>query len=213
MQKITLFIVSIFCLCILASYQPSSRQDWISLFDGQSLNGWTVGDNATSFSVKEGAIVVNGEVAHLYYTGSVNNHMFKNFEFKVDIMTLPGSNSGVYIQTEYKKGGWPEKGYEVQVNNSHTDWRRTGSLWAIQDLKEVFVKDREWFTMRIVVMDKNIKVYINEQLVNDYTEPANVQRNENMRGRLLDRGTFALQGHDPNSTVHYKNIMVKPLAD
>ncbi|TMI85786.1 MAG: DUF1080 domain-containing protein, partial [Bacteroidetes bacterium] len=32
-------------------------------------------------------------------------------------------------------------------------------------------------------------------------------------GRVLSRGTFALQGHDPNSKVYFKNIMVRPLPD
>jgi hypothetical protein len=46
----------------------------------------------------------------------------------VDVMTLPRSNGGVYIQTEYQDHGWPGKGFEVQVNNTFKgDPRRTGS--------------------------------------------------------------------------------------
>jgi len=177
------------------------------------MDGWKVGNNASSFSMENGAIAVNGDVAHLYYDGAVQQHNFKNFELKIDVMTTPGSNSGIYFHTQYQESGWPKKGYEVQVNNSHTDWRRTGSLWAIQDIKETYVKDNEWFTMHIKVKGKRVTVSINDKRVVDYTEPENVQREENMKGRVLSSGTFALQGHDPKSKVYYKNIWVKALAD
>ena len=110
---------------------PAQDAGWVSLFDGKSLDGWKVGENAASFSVADGAIVVNGPRAHLYYVGPVGNHDFKNFEFKADVMTTPGSNSGIYFHTAYQEGGWPSKGYEVQVNNSHTDPKRTAGLYAI----------------------------------------------------------------------------------
>ena len=97
------------------------------------------------------------------------------------------------------------------MNNSHTDWRRTGSLWAIQDIKETYVKDNEWFTLHIKVKGKRITVKINGKQVADYTEPENVQRDEGLKGRILSSGTFALQGHDPKSKVYYKNIKVKSL--
>lgn len=184
---------------------------WIPLFDGKTLNGWKVGDNASTFSVQDGQIVVHGQTAHLFYDGDVQNHNFKDFEFKALVMTFPGANSGIYIHTQFQQGGWPAKGYEVQVNNSHTDWRRTGSLYAIEDVKEVYVKDNEWFTEYVKVKGKHITIKINDKTVVDYTEPDNVKRPDDMKGRVLSSGTFALQGHDPKSEVHYKDIMVKPL--
>ncbi|MBI5370747.1 MAG: DUF1080 domain-containing protein [Sphingobacteriales bacterium] len=196
----------------LGSFQPG-KDEWVILSDGRSLDGWKVGANAASFSIESNAIKVNGNVAHLYYTGETALHNFKNFEFKAEVMTLPGSNSGIYFHTQYQEAGWPKKGYEVQVNNSHTDWRRTGSLWAIQDVKETVVKDKEWFTLHIVVKGKRITVAINDKQVVDYTEPDLVQREEGMKERVLSSGTFALQGHDPGSTVFYKNIRVKVLPD
>jgi len=99
------------------------------------------------------------------------------------------------------------------VNNSHTDWRRTGSLYAVQDVKEVYVKDNEWFTEHIIVQGKRVIIKINEKTVVDYTEPDNVERPKEMAGRIISSGTFALQGHDPKSKVYFKNIVVKPLAD
>lgn len=204
---ISVIIISLLSFC---SVTPD-KNDWMSLFDGTSLDGWKVGTNANTFSVENGTIVVNGNVAHLFYDGPVQQHSFKNFEFKADVLTMPGSNSGIYFHTQYQESGWPQKGYEAQVNNSHTDWRRTGSLYAIEDVKEIYVKDGEWFTEHIIVNGKNITIKINDKTVIEYIEPENVQRPEAMKGRSLSTGTFALQGHDPKSKVLYKNIMVKVL--
>ena len=208
------FIVIITSLLVITAFTHDNKKPkWQSLFDGKTLNNWKVGDNAGTFTIEDGKIAVNGPVAHLFYDGNIGNHNFKNFEFKTDVMTLPGSNSGIYIHTEYQEGGWPKKGYEVQVNNSHTDWRRTGSLYGIEDVKEVYVKDNEWYTEYIKVQGKKITIKINDKTVVDYTEPDNVQREEGNAQRKLSSGTFALQGHDPKSKVYYKNIMVKVLPD
>ncbi len=202
-------------LCLFfcsASYHPS-MDEWVSLFDGKTLDGWKVGDNAATFTVKDGAIIANGPVAHLFYNGDVQQHNFKNFEFKADVMTMPGSNSGIYFHTEYQEKSWPKKGYEVQVNNSHSDWRRTGSLYGIEDIKEFVVKDKEWFTEYIKVEGKNVIIKLNDSTVVDYTEPDDVKREAGNEGRVISSGTFALQGHDPNSKVFFKNIMVMVLPD
>jgi hypothetical protein len=83
----------------------------------------------------------------------------------------------------------------------------------VQDVKEVYAKDYEWFTEDILVKGKHVVVKLNDKVVVDYTEPENVQRPPDMAGRLISSGTFALQGHDPNSKVYFKNIVVKVLPD
>ena len=209
-------LIAVAVIATLFSFSSVTEQNnagWISLFDGKTFTGWKVGANKESFSIENGAIAVNGDVAHLFYDGPVQEHSFKNFELKADVMTRPGSNSGIYFHTQYQESSWPQTGYEVQVNNSHTDWRRSGSLWAIQDIKEVYAKDDEWFTIHIKVKNKRVTVKINGKQVVDYTEPDNVQRDKGFEGRILSSGTFALQGHDPKSKVYYKNIKVKVLGD
>lgn len=214
MKKINYFIALIILATISFGFvQNYKKPKWVSLFDGKTLEGWKVGENASSFKVEDGAIVVNGPRAHLFYDGPVGNHNFKNFEFKAQVMTTPGSNSGMYIHTQYQEGGWPSKGYEIQVNNSHTDWRRTASLYAIQDVKDVFVEDNVWYTEEIIVQGKHIITKINGKTIVDYTELDNVERSKDMADRKLSSGTFALQGHDPKSKVYYKDIMVKQLPD
>jgi hypothetical protein len=209
-RYMTVCIVGIIALLSCkAIKQGRAAGGWLPLFDGRSLNGWSVGENASTFSVQDGAIVAHGNTAHLFYTGNIKDHDFTNFEFKADVMTEPGSNSGIYFHTQYQVSGWPDKGYEVQVNNSHSDWRRTGSLYAVQDVKEVYVKDNEWFTESFSVQGKRVIIKINDKVVVDYTEPDDIKRPRDMVGRFLSHGTFALQGHDPNSKVHFKNIMVR----
>ena len=189
-----------------------AQDGWISLFDGKTLDGWKVGENAATFSVQDGAIVVFGPRAHLYYMGPVQDHVFTDFEWKADVMTFPGSNSGMYFHTEYQDGGWPEKGYEVQVNNSHTDPIRTGSLYNIVNyMYTPPARDNEWFTQLVIVKGKTVTIKVNGTTTVTYTEPAGVERPANMAQRLLSKGTFALQGHDPKSRVHFKNIQVRPL--
>ncbi len=206
----TLSVAALFTIAG-ASLPAQQGGGWVSLFDGKTLDGWKVGENAASFKVEDGAIVINGPRAHLYYDGPVANHDFKNFEFKADIMTTPGSNSGIYFHTAYQEGGWPSKGYEVQVNNSHTDPKRTAGLYAVKDNMEAPAKDGEWFTMQIVVQGKHVTTSVNGKTIVDYTEPDNAERPADMKARLISSGTFALQGHDPKSKVFMKNIMVKAL--
>jgi hypothetical protein len=181
----------------------AQSKDWIPLFDGKSLAGWKASENPATFRVENGEIIVNGPRAHLFYDGPVMNHEFKDFEFKADVMTRPGANSGIYLRTAYQPDDWPSKGYEVQVNNSHTDWRRTGSLYAVQDVREG-EKDNEWFTIHAIVRGRHIVVTVNGRQTVDYTEP------DGSPTRLTG-STIALQGHDPGSEVHYKNVLIRPL--
>jgi hypothetical protein len=189
----------------------SNKKGWISLFDGKTLNGWKASEQPGTFSVVDGAIKVEGPRSHLFYEGSVMNHDFTNFEFKALVMTKPGANSGVYFHTAYQDKGFPDKGFEVQVNNSHTDWKRTAGLYDIKDTKEVYVKDNVWFTLYIKVEGKHVITKINNTVVTDWTQPDGFVPPEGHSGRIIDHGTFALQGHNPESVIFFKDIMVKPL--
>jgi hypothetical protein len=195
-----------------AIQEESSGGTWIRLFNGQTFNGWKASENPSTFKIQAGMIVVSGPRAHLFYEGPVENADFKNFEFKADIMTKPGANSGIFFHTEYQETDWPQKGYEVQVNNSHSDWKRTGGLYDVVDVRESPVKDDEWFTEHIIVRGKHIVIKVNGETTVDFTEPDDF-KHATFPNRKISSGTFAIQGHDPNSTVYYKNIQVKPLPE
>ena len=192
----------------MTSAADEKEEGFTVIFDGKSLDGWKVGQNADTFKLINGEIVAHGPTAHLFYVGDPKP--FKNFELRVDVMTEPNSNGGIYFHTKYQEKSWPKYGFEAQVNNSHSDWKRTGSLYDVVNVKETYVKDNEWYTETIIVKDKNVKIKINDKTVVDYTEPADQKAGEQFT-RKLDEGTFALQGHDPKSVVHYKNIRVKRL--
>jgi hypothetical protein len=121
-------------------------------------------------------------------------------------MTKPGANAGLYFHTRFQEQGWPSIGYEVQVNQTHGDPKKSSGLYGVKDVFEAPAKDNEWYTQEIIVQGKRIVTKVNGKTLVDYTEPDDVQG-----GRKLSSGTFAIQAHDPNSVVLFKNIMVKPL--
>ena len=196
---------------ILPALAADSKDGWVSLFDGKSLDGWKANEKPETFSVKDGEIVVRGDRAHLFYVGPVANHDFKNFELKADIMAKKSANSGVYFHTAFQPEGWPAKGYEVQVNNTHGDVKKGAGLYGIKDNLVAPAKDDEWYTMTIKVEGKHVITMVNDKVITDYTEEENPKREGQFTGRLISSGTFAIQGHDPGSEVHFKNIMVKVL--
>jgi hypothetical protein len=190
-----------------------------ALFNGQDLTGWKIAGPLESFRVEDGAIVANGAAAHAFYDGPVGGHAFRNFELKVDVMTRPGSNGGVYVLTQFEanpanvraSGRFPSQGFEIQVNNSQRDRVRSGSLYHVQDvLDDSPAKDDEWFTEHIVVKGDTITVSVNGKQVVQWTQPADWNGGREGPGRrIAGPGTIALQAHDPNSTVYYKNIRIK----
>jgi hypothetical protein len=213
-QLAALMLGVLMAVCATAADKPQAVDGFVSLFDGKTLDGWKVGTNADTFKVQDGMIVVNGPgPGHLFYVGPVANHDFKNFHLKCEVMTFPQANSGIYFHTEYQDTGWPNKGFEAQVDNSHKDPKRTGGLYNVQDNFEVPAKDNEWFTYEIIVTGKHVMVKINGKTTCDWTQPDDWKGPNRMPGRVLGHGTFALQGHDPGSKVYFKNIMVKPLPD
>ena len=125
-------------------------------------------------------------------------------------MTKPGSNAGIYFCTEYQEKGWPKEGYEAQVNCSHGDPKKTGSLYAVVNVDKANHKDGEWFTEEIIVKGKQIKIIVNGKPVVDYTEPKDKKPGKQF-GRVIRKGTFAFQAHDPKSEVHFRKVQVKKL--
>ena len=177
------------------------------IFDGSWTN-WRVNENPKAWSIVNGAFRANGNRSHCFYIGPLAP--FKDFELKAEVLTEPGSNGGIYIHTKFQDSDWPWGGYETQVNQTHADWRKSGSVYSVQDVKDVPVKDNQWYTHHVIVKGNNIKVYLDGKLVNDFTEEPGRQAGKDFE-RKLNSGTFALQAHDPKSVVLYKNIRVKKL--
>ena len=181
-------------------------EGWKTIFDGTSMKGWKASENTGTWKLEDGALVTDGERSHLFYVGE--DEPFKNFELKVDVMTKPGSNGGIYFHTKYQDTGWPDTGLETQVNNTfEKDPQKTGTLYNIVKVLEPPAEDNKWWTQHIIVRDNHVQVKVDGKTVVDYTQPEMVPEGQ----RELGSGTFALQAHDPNSTVLYRNIRVKRL--
>jgi hypothetical protein len=214
--------------------------EWTSLFDGKTLAGWKATEHPESFKVEDGLLVAGGERGHLFYVGDgaagAAMEPLVNFEFKAEVMTTPKSNSGIHIHTQLQDAGWLKYGYECQVNNTANDPIKTGSLYSVVDVFQVATKegepflpgvrvdkervmltvakapanDNEWFTYEIRVNGKRITTRVNGVTMVDYTEPDNKKAGEAFT-RVLDKGTIAIQAHDPQSKVFYRNIQLKRL--
>lgn len=223
-----------FCLALMLSLswaQADQEEGFEPLFNGKSLKGWTATtDKPESFFVEDEVLMVKGGRAHLFYTGKIGKANFKNFELKLKAQTTPNSNSGVYFHTEYQEDGWPSVGFEAQVNSTHSDPKKTGSLYGIADVfvpgagfeafgvriqknGEIFMHrekapstDGEWFDYHITVQDERIIIRVNGEVTVDWTQPEGWEK-----PRRIGHGTVALQAHDPNSTTMYKDIRIKIL--
>jgi hypothetical protein len=195
--------------------QRPDKDGWYNLFNGKDLTGWKKADeNPDTIKVVDGQIVIKGPRCHLFYDGPIEKANFKNFQWKCELMTKPKANSGMYFHTKYQATDWPKKGIEVQVNNTHGDPRKTGSLYRAKDIMNNSpAKDNEWFTQEVIVNGRHVTVKVNGKVVNEYEEPKNVQREAGWEDAIISSGTFALQGHDPESEIHYRKVMVKPLKD
>jgi len=211
-------VLLLVCACALTAGCQTTRwaynkvAGWTPLFDGKSLEGWKASENKDTFTVRDGMIIAHGPRSHLFYVGPVNDANFTNFEFKADVMTEINSNSGLYFHTEYQEKDWPAKGFEVQVNNTHTDLKKTGGLYNVKDSNhQSRAFDYEWFTEHIIVQGKDVTIKVNGHTVVKWTQPEDWKGPQGNPGRKLSSGTFALQGHDPDSVVYFKNIVVKPL--
>lgn len=184
---------------------------FIELFNGKDLTGWKANENPDSFKVVDGELIAHGPRAHLFFVGEVPGANIKDFEAKIQILTKPKANAGFYFHTAFQPEGWPDKGYEAQINATHTDPKKTGSLYAVVNVMDTAPhKDDEWFEYHIIVKGKQITIKVNGETTVDYTEPEGGPEGAGP-GRKLSSGTFAIQCHDPGSEVHFKSIKVKPL--
>lgn len=200
-------------LLALVVQTPTVEPGFTSLFNGKDFTGWKI-SNQASWSIENGAMKANGTPGHVYYDGEVGNHSFRNFELKVDVMTKPNSNGGIYVLTEYQEKGWPSKGFEIQVNNTYVKDRvKTGSLYHVEDvLDNAPAKDDEWFTEHIIVKGNTITVRVNDKQTVSWTQPADWKGGREGPGRsITGPGTIAFQAHDANSTVFYRNVRIKLL--
>ena len=193
-------------LALLAAAPDHHEKDgddgFVAIFDGKTLDGWRAAENPDSFKVEDGAIVAAGPRAHLFHEQELTD-----FVFECEVKTEPNSNAGIFLCTEYQESGWPAQGYEVQVNISHGDPRKSGSLYRTVDILEPPAKDGEWYVQRIEKRGKDVTVSVDGKVLYRFTEPDGVTG-----PKRLQPGVLALQAHDPGSTVYFRNLKLKDLS-
>ncbi|MEM1304378.1 MAG: DUF1080 domain-containing protein [Planctomycetota bacterium] len=207
--------------CLLVASAAFADDSWQVLFDGKDLAGWRGTRDDGSFTVVDGVIRANAvdrQMNHLYYVGDAEEGFvpFKNFELELWARGEPDSNSGVFFHTDtsFRNSRLMLKnGYEIQLNSTKKEKRKTGSLYRVVDLAESVVDESEWFSVNVRVVDEHISVKINGEQVIDYSEPPNPQRVKNHQGKLLMAagGAIAIQAHDPDSVFYFRDIRIKRL--
>jgi hypothetical protein len=211
MRKYLLATTMVLAVCTVSIQAQGPKPDkdgWYNLFDGKTLEGWKAAEFPKAFRVEDGLIVAGGTpLSHLYYVGSAHDAKFKDFELKAEVKTRPKGNSGIIFHTEFQEKGFPNKGFEFQINNTGSDKAfRTGSIYPAKPMNRVVAKDDEWFECHLVVRGNKVTQKVNGETAMETTLPLDAKT-----GRTLASGTFAIQGHDPGSIVYFRSIRVKPL--
>ncbi len=179
---------------------------WISLFDGKTLDGWEkVGNEKSVWEVKDGALCGSGPASMLVSTKGP----YKNFRYRAEIKINDGGNSGMYFRTTAKPGF--SDGYEAQIDSTHRDPIRTGSLYGFCHVYKPLVKPDTWFTYELEVRDDvwrgrkttRIKITVDRDELYEYLD----------FDQTFKQGHFAFQQHDPGSKVCIRKVLVLPLAD
>ncbi len=189
---------------VSTTYLHAQEDKWVSLFDGKSLTGWEkVGDEKSQWEVKDGELQGSGAASMLVNTSGP----YKNFRYRAEVKINDKGNSGLYFRATRKPGF--TDGHEAQINSSHTDPIRTGSLYGMCHVYDQLVKPGDWFTYEIDVRDDvwrgrdvtRITVKVNGKELYEYQDFEN----------KFKEGHFAFQQHDPGSHVSIRKVEVQEL--
>jgi len=181
--------------------QGGETSNWISLFNGKDLSGWTVHGKA-KWSVQDGVLVGIGGMGHIY-TDAVCTDLEVIGMFRITDQGA-ASNSGFYFRANPPADNVDDfpRGYEAQICNSGEAY--TGWLWKpgkpTGKATGLLTKNGEWFSYRIRAVGPHIQFWINETLVmtHDDTE--------------FKTGHFAIQGHNPGTKIEAKELYYRDLS-
>ncbi|MEM7231686.1 MAG: family 16 glycoside hydrolase [Planctomycetota bacterium] len=188
-----------------ANYTPGRAKpsnDWKPLFDGKTLSGWesiSEGKKKAVWEVADGVLKGSGGQGHLF-----SPKTYRNFHYKATARVFENSNSGMYFRAQMEKGvSWP-RGMEAQVNASHGDPKRSGSLYNYEHVYAQLTKNGEWFTQEVIAIDENVVIKINGKVTVARRAPFNFKKH-------FPVGRFAFQQHHDGSLVEFKDVMVREL--
>ena len=210
--------VFLFCILLLVFFQVNlyaQSGDWVELINGKDFTGWRASENPSTWKVIDGMFQCEGKRSHLWYEGAHLKDGFRNFELEVEVKTFKLANSGIYFHTEYQETYWPNKGFEIQINNTHIgeneyiELKRMGSLYGLRNLYKSIFKDNQWIKIKARVELNRVQIWCDGIKTVDYIQPDSTSKDI----KRLDKGTFCLQGHDVLSKAQFRSFRVRRLPD
>ena len=176
------------------------------LFNGKDLTGWkTHPSQPGKWRVENGVLIGSGPTTSHLYTQRGD---YKDFHVHIEARINDGGNSGIICRTAFAPSvNFPfvPLGYEAQINSTHRDLNKTGSLYvgfdALVSIREAPVPPGKWFTVEVIAEDKRIIVKIDGKTTADYTD--------NMR--RFTSGHIVLQQHNPQTVAEFRKIEIKEL--
>jgi hypothetical protein len=207
-------LLTLALLAGLASVIPAADEEkkddkgWVPLFNGKDLTGWKVFPSGTgNWKVEDGILIGSGPASHLFS----ERGDYENFQYRIEAMINDKGNSGQYFRARFEPG-FPN-GYEAQIDSTHRDPIRTGSLYpdgrgkyTKEEKEKMIVRDQlhkpdEWFTQVVIAEGNHIIIKVNGKTTVDFVDEKN----------RFSKGHFALQQHDPGTVVKFRKIEVKEL--
>lgn len=206
------------CLC-----ETKKQEGWTCLFDGKTLEGWSVKSGFATYKIEDGAIV--GTTAE----GSPNtflctDRIFKDYEITFDVKLDNNElNSGIQTRSKLKGDQHGGRVYgpqvEIMLSPGHSGFvyaEATGKGWASDGPKKdgggsrhSHFKNGEWNSYKIRAEGPRIQTWINGNKVEDFLYPEELHA-------MNPEGFFGLQVHGIKKgtgpySVRWKNIYVKEL--
>src|SRR5437867_1196146 len=200
----------------ITTFAASAEPGFITLFDGQSLNGWKLLDkHGEGYGVKEGVIYCGKKSGGRLFTEKEYGDFVFRFEFKLD----EASNNGVGIRSPLE-GDPAYAGMEIQILDDYAPGYKNlrpaqyhGSIYDVIPAKRGALKKAgEWNEEEITAQGRNIKVVLNGQTIvdadlNSVTSPSTISKHP---GLFKDKGHIGFLGH--NDYIEIRNLRVKELA-
>ena len=178
------------------------------LFDGKTLNGWTIHGTKSGWSIQPGGILRNDASAGNHNWIYYDQKTFKNFILKLEWKVAPNGNSGVFLRA--KKGDAPwATGAEVQISNAPRDNSHcTGSLYGLAAVNPRPDERADvWHSYEINCVGNRYTV-----IADGVTCVQSTDANKALLARPLE-GYIGLQDAHQKapSYIEYRNIRIKEL--
>jgi hypothetical protein len=205
----------------LASAAANARDEtgFISLFDGKTLDGWTLVDkHGDGYGVKDGLIFCAKEGGGKLLTEREFSDFVLRFEFR---MPPEGSNNGIGIRAPLE-GDAAYVGMEIQILDEKAalsgkwgqlrDAQYHGSIYDVVPAKRGAMKPAgEWNKEEIIAHGRQITVKLNGQTIvdanlDDVKDPETLKKHP---GLQRTRGHIGFLGH--NDYIEFRNIRIKEL--